>query len=107
MIVYVLTASYTEEERVTPPETYVFRGEYGWDEANRYALYLIAEYVAGEWEHYREESVQALRRLVEEGHNEAARRLWNTMSTYQLELEDVAVIDRQYTTDFRWPKETS
>lgn len=93
MIVYVLTASHTSVEEVLPPETYVFHGENAFENANRFSMSLIAEYVDGNWDEYPLRARTKFRALVVEERFLDARRQWNDMSTYQLDVEDIESTD--------------
>lgn len=89
MTIYVLTA----EQSASDPtgacrETYLFMGDGAYERANLHALHLIAEYVAGGWSQYNDASVATLRELIEEGHSVEARRVWNNMSEYQIQVTD-------------------
>lgn len=92
-VVYVLTASHTSVEEVLPPETYVFHGENAFENANRFSMSLIAEYVDGNWDKYPLRARTKFRALVVEERFLDARRQWNDMSTYQLDVEDIESTD--------------
>ena len=104
-VLYVLTATHMEHANGVPPDTYVFKD---YDDSNRFAMHLIAEYVDGEWHNYNKRFVKNLRALVEAGRLADARRLWNDYSTFELAVEDVELKDGSdpaelWPPDFHWP----
>ena len=88
-------------------QTHVFTGEDAEQDASRFAIHLIAEHTRENgWDAYTQRSIRKLKELVEEGRYLDARRHWNDIASYTLNVySDQSHADVAEDFDFEWPEE--